>query len=71
MLFGVPATGVRRTSDLINVSSRRGFSSGAVLRPGVIISLRPSRRWSGIGMRMMQVWPWTERRPRDQLAPAV
>ena len=28
MLFGVPATGVRRTSDLINVSSRRGFSSG-------------------------------------------
>ena len=44
-----------RTSALISVSSRRGFGAGTAAPSGVMISFRPPRRCSRIGMRMVRV----------------
>jgi hypothetical protein len=44
-----------RTSALISVSSRLGFRAGAATPSGVMISFRPPRRCSRIGMRMVRV----------------
>ena len=41
-----------RTSALTSVSSRLGFRVGAATPSGIMISLRPPRRCSRIGMRM-------------------
>jgi hypothetical protein len=43
------------TSALTSVSSRRGFGVGAAGPSGIMISLRPPRRCSRIGMRIVRV----------------
>jgi hypothetical protein len=44
-----------RTSALTRVSSRRGFGVGAAAPSGVMISFRPPRRCSRIGIRIVRV----------------
>ena len=44
-----------RTSALISVSSRLGFRAGAATPSGVTNRLRPPRRCSRIGMRMVEL----------------